>query len=327
MIVGGDLDLAGRVADSIGGPVERFASAIWPNELKRQFEGVSQLIVLGAPTTGGTPALDGTRRVVDVDVMRAVLDAASSTGVSHLVVLSTAMVYGAWGNNAVPLTEAAPVRPVPGVAFATESSEIERMVVEWRDDHPSATVAVLRPVVTVRPHDGGWLKRSPWVPTPWRSATADVGPPMQYLHVDDLVAAIELAGRRRLDGAFNVAPEGWIPPEVRQDLIGPRPRVGLPEALADALTARRLRHAGYPVEVAAYQRESWVVASDALRAAGWRPTDTNEQAFVEAETAGPFASLDARRRQAISLAAVGVVTAATGVAAVAAVRRLRRRAS
>src|SRR5262249_54553324 len=112
MIVGGDLDLAGRVAESMAGPVERFASAIWPTGPKRQFEGLSQLVVLGAPTTGGTPALDGTRRVIDVDVMRAVLDAASSAGVGHLVVLSTAMVYGAWGNNAVPLTEAAPLRPV-----------------------------------------------------------------------------------------------------------------------------------------------------------------------------------------------------------------------
>jgi nucleoside-diphosphate-sugar epimerase len=324
MIVGGDLGLAARVSDALGRDVERFAAAIWPDELKRQFERVDQLVVLGAPTTGGTPAVDGTRRVVDVDVMRAVLDAASSAGVGHLVVVSTAMVYGAWSNNAVPLTEAAPLRPVPGVAFATESCEIERMVVEWRDDHPSATVAVLRPVVTVRPDDGGWLKRSPWVPPPWRASSADVDPPMQYLLIDDLVAAIELASRRRLDGAFNVAPEGWIPAEVRQELVGPRPRVAVPESIADALTARRLRHAGFPAEVAAYQRESWVVASDALRAAGWRPIDTNEQAFVEAETAGPLASMDARRRQVVSLAAVGVVVAAAGAATVAGIRRFRR---
>jgi nucleoside-diphosphate-sugar epimerase len=293
-------------------------------DLERRIDGATGVVLLGASGTGGTIALDGTGRTVDVDEVRRVLDAASSAGVAHLVVLSTAMVYGAWGNNPIPLTEAAPVRPNPGVIYATETAEIERLVGEWRDTNRSATATVLRPVVTVQPDDDGWLERSPWLPSGWGPGSSDVGPPMQYLLLDDLASAVALSVTARLDGPFNVAPEGWIPPEVRLELIGPKPRLRLPEAVADLLTARRLRRSGYPAEVAAYARESWVVASDALRGAGWAPNDSNEEAFVAADTPGPLTSMDPRRRQTISLAAAGlaVVGAVTGV--VLLVRRIRR---
>jgi nucleoside-diphosphate-sugar epimerase len=52
-----------------------------------------------------------------------VLDAASAAGVTHVVVLSTAMVYGAWGNNPVPLTEDAPLRPDPSLVYASARAE------------------------------------------------------------------------------------------------------------------------------------------------------------------------------------------------------------
>jgi nucleoside-diphosphate-sugar epimerase len=323
VVVGGDADLVARVRLVLGDAGVDAATGSTLSELKRSFDGATEVIVLGTPAAGGTSSIDGTQRSIDVISFRNVLDAAASAPVGHLVVLSTAMVYGAWANNPVPLTEAAVLRPDPGVRYATDAGEIERLVVEWRDDHPAATVAVLRPVVTVHPGDDGWLRHSPWVPSMWRAGSVDVGPPTQYLLLDDLVTAIDVACRRHLDGSFNVAPEGWIPPEVRNELVGPRPQLRLPEAAAELLTSRRLRRAGYPNEVAAYVYEPWVVASDALRAAGWEPADTNEQAFVEADTGGPFASMNARRRQMVSLAAVGLVAAGLVAGAVKLIRGRR----
>ena len=86
--------------------------------------------------------IEGTRRV---------LEAAAGAGIGGIVVVSSAMVYGAWPNNPVPLTEDAPLRPNPGVTFATQKAEIERLVAEWADDHPGLPVAVLRPVTVVGP--------------------------------------------------------------------------------------------------------------------------------------------------------------------------------
>src|SRR5207302_10276973 len=119
-----------------------------------------------------------------------VLEAASAVTARHLVLLSSAAVYGAWANNPVPLTEDAPLRPNPGVAFAAEKAELERAAADWRDDHPGATVAVLRPTLTVAPEGSGWLARAlerSSVPV------TDDEPPAQFVDIDDLAAAVDLA--------------------------------------------------------------------------------------------------------------------------------------
>ena len=66
-----------------------------------------------------------------------------------LVVVSSAMVYGAWPNNPVPLTEDAPMRPNPGFDYATAKAETERLALEWRDGTPGARLAVLRPATVL----------------------------------------------------------------------------------------------------------------------------------------------------------------------------------
>ena len=139
----------------------------------------------------------------------------------HVVLLSSATAYGAWANNPVPLTEDAPLRPNPGVPIAYEKAELERSAAEWRDAHPSATVALLRPTVTGRPAGGnGWLaralgslhlaRRSPTTSRRRSSSTSA-----------DLARAVDLARRARLDGPRNVAPDGWISGDT---VAGPRRR-------------------------------------------------------------------------------------------------------
>ena len=54
----------------------------------------------------------------------------------HVVALSSATVYGAWPNNPMPLTEDAPLRPNPDVAYAVQKSYVEHLVADWVDaDH------------------------------------------------------------------------------------------------------------------------------------------------------------------------------------------------
>jgi hypothetical protein len=70
--------------------------------------------------------------------------------------------------------------------------------------------------------------------------------------------------------------------------------------------------------------ESWVVANDRLRAAGWSPTHSNEEAYVEGDPGGPLTSLNPKRRQLLSMGAVVAVAAAGLVGAVLVVRRRLR---
>ena len=121
------------------------------------------------------------------------------------------MVYGAYANNPVPLTEDAPLRPDAEFAFARQLGAVEQLVDEWRLAEPGRTVTVLRPALAMAADGTGPLARALAAGMGQRAGEDD--PPAQFLHLDDLTAAVVLAVDRELDGVFNVAPDGWVPGE------------------------------------------------------------------------------------------------------------------
>ena len=291
-------------------------------DLKPLAEGVDVVVHLAQATGAtGTPA----GQVGDGELARRVLDAASAVGARHVVLLSSATAYGAWANNPVPLTEDAPLRPNPGVAAASEKAELERAAADWRDDQPGSTVAILRPTVTVCAEGNGWLAQALT-----RSSTlpvAETEPPGQFLDVADLATAVDVARRAGLDGPRNVAPDGWVDGDTVRALAGGVPRVRLPERLALRLAGLRWRWglAPTPPELLPLTVHPWVVANDRLRADGWEPASSNEEAYVAAHQAGPWATLSPRRRQELALGATGVALLGVAVGVATAVRRRRRR--
>lgn len=303
-----DLDV-GRVVTVTGADLEaRRDQGRGSGELKRTFEGVTSLVHLHE----------------DPAATRTVFEAASATGVAHAVILSTATVYGAWPGNPIPLTEQAPVRPNPELSLAVRAAERERLAAEWKSAHPGTTAALLRPAVPVAEDDDGWLARS------LRAAAGrvDAGddPPGQFVHLDDLASAIDLARRLALDGPYNVAPDGWVGGDALRSLAG-GPRVRLPDRFASRVAGLRWRLllASSPPGLAAYARHPWVVANDRLKAQGWVAGQTNEEAYVAGHRPSPWSTLSPRRRQELALG--GAALAAAGVTAAAAVgaRALIRR--
>lgn len=292
-------------------------------DLKPIFESASVIIHL-AQADGPERGAELPARTGESELAHRVLDAASAVGARHIVLLSTAMAYGAWANNPVPLTEDAPLRPNPGVGTASERAEAERAAADWRDAHPGATVAILRPTVTVAADGNGWLARA------MARATilplTDDEPPAQFLDVADLAAAVDLARRARLDGPRNVAPDGWITGETVRALAGGAPRVRLPERLALRVAGLRWRWgmAPTPPELLPMTVHPWVVANDRLRAEGWTPASSNEEAYVAAHRAGPWATLSPRRRQELALGAAGAALVGISIGVVGLVRRRRR---
>ncbi|CAN5836994.1 NAD-dependent epimerase/dehydratase family protein [soil metagenome] len=302
------------------------------SELQPAFDGADVVVHVaeGPGAEGSGPAGVAAGHDDDVRATRRVLDAAGVAGASTVVLLSSAAVYGAWPNNPVPLTEEAPVRPHPGLAFAVSKAEIERLAAAWRDDHPGSTVALLRPAVTLAEEDTGWMARAMRAEAGIRAGNA--APPAQFVHLDDVALAVDVARRQRLDGPHNVAPDGHLSADAVRALAG-RPQVRLPEPVATRLAAWRwrLRLAPTPPALVAYTVHPWVVANDRLRAAGWEPANSNEEAYVAAHRPGRWATLSPRRRQELSLgvAAVGLAGIVTTVVALVRSRscRLRRRAA
>lgn len=280
-------------------------------------------VVIHLGRSGGLD-LDGTGVGPDVALTRQVLAAASAAGVPRVVLLSSAVVYGAWANNPVPLTEEAPLRPVPELPFAVARAEEERLLADWVDEHPGTSGLALRPSLTAAEDTQVWMARSPWPRVGLRAG--DKEPPAQFVHLDDLTAAIDLARRSDGSGALNVAPDGWIPPDTLAELVAPTPRVRLPEAVASRIAALRYRAglSDLPPGVLPYTMHPWVVANDRARALGWTSTHTNEEAFVAGHRASALATMSPRRRQELSLFAVGALVASL-VTAVTLVARRRHR--
>ena len=267
------------------------------------------------------------RESVTVGVAGLLADADAS-GASHLVLVSSAMVYGAQPNNPVPLTEDAVVRPDPEFVYARQLASVEEVVEEWRLGAPHRAVTVLRPAVAIAVDGTSSLARALAAGFGQRFGEADPG--AQFVHLDDLASAVVLAVRRRLDGVFNVAPDGWIPGERVRALAGETPRVPLPERVREVVSAVRWRFQRGPIPpgLVPYTRESWVVANDKLRAEGWRPTVTNEQAYVEGTEDRWWTMITPKRRQELSLGALAaaLVLAAVGLVSLGVWTRRRRRA-
>ncbi|MBT5579706.1 MAG: NAD-dependent epimerase/dehydratase family protein [Acidimicrobiaceae bacterium] len=293
-------------------------------DLGSVFAGVDAVVHLATTVTPGE--IDAASEALEMAILHRVLDAAMETDVTQMVSLSTAMVYGAWVGNPVPITEDAATRPNPDFGWAVLRGEIEKATLEWANDR-DVVAAVLRPTAVVAQDHLGQLARV--LHTARIGIAAEGDPPVQYLHVDDLAAAIVTAVEREFDGVVNVAPDGWIPPDALHDLEGPQARVRVPAVAARWIAAIRWRAGLSPIPpgIVPYTSHSWVVANDRMRGLGWEPRWTNEEAWVVSHHPGPLDRLPARKQQELALAAAGVTAALTLGGLGFLVRRIRRKTS
>jgi nucleoside-diphosphate-sugar epimerase len=266
------------------------------------------------------PANDANRRALD-----GVLRAAATQHVTQIVFVSSATVYGAWPDNPVPLSEDARLRPNPSFAYGMGKAEAERAVAEWHHDHESVTLTVLRPTVTVGGLDHPLYRALGAIRSP---RGVEGNRPVQYLHVDDLAAAVVLAVTQRLDGVFNVAPDAGVREDVARELAGGLAKVALPSRLAGAVAiwSWDLWRTGIPKEALPYSIHPWVIAADRIRARGWQPRYSSEEALVATDLRPHWDDLPPGRRQNYTMILLaGGVTAVLGSLTAAVLGWRRRR--
>ena len=298
-------------------------------DLARLLGGACVLIHLATGEPDGPTSVDD-----EVRLIRRTLEAATVAGIDRVVVLSSAAVYGAWIDNPVPLTEEAPLRPHhPGFRYADQKRALEREVGVWLGEHPEAKAVVLRPAVMLgHPDARAWLAKTMRPPLAARLSHEIAH--QQYIHIDDLAAAVIVAFEAVVDGRLeaatnlvNVAADGWLTPEDAQELFGPSTRFPTDGPVGQRLVAlvRRLVDGDRPEGVEPYLAWPWVVANDRLRSLGWAPRSSNAEALVASQRPLPGSRFVARHRQEVTLAVFGGAGATVSGLAIWFFRRWVRR--
>lgn len=257
---------------------------------------------------------------------QAVLTASAAAGVGRVVVVTSAMVYGALPDNPVPLAEDSPLRATEDGALISDLLQVEALCARSVTSHPGTAVTVVRPAMLVGPGIDTVLTRH--FEAPRLLVVRGSEPVWQFCHVDDLAAALERVVVADLDGPLNVGCEGGLAQDDVERLSA-RARIELPASFAYG-AAERLHRLGVtpaPASELHYVTNSWVVSSARLRVAGWQPEYDNATALETLldEIAGRHAVASRRigRRETATLGAAGATVAVLGTAAV--VRRARRR--
>ncbi|MET8144619.1 NAD-dependent epimerase/dehydratase family protein [Sphaerisporangium sp. NPDC005288] len=267
----------------------------------------------------------GERRGYNLRAAQTVLTASAAARVRRVVVVTSAMVYGAAPDNHVPLPEDAPVAAEPDSGVVGDHLEIEALVRRALRSHPGLEVTVLRPAAVVGAGVDTVVTRH--FEAPRLLTVKGSAPRWQFCHVEDLVSALELAALGQVSGVVTVGSDGWLEMEQVEELSGLR-RFELPAGLTFG-TAQRLHRLGItpaPATDLHYVVYPWVVDCASLRAAGWKPAWTNEAAFQQLLELREGRHAVVGRRlpgKEATLTAAGATVAVIGTAAI--VRRARRR--
>jgi nucleoside-diphosphate-sugar epimerase len=268
------------------------------------------------------------RRARNVRGAQTVLTVAAAERVGRVVLVTSAMVYGARPDNPVPLPEDAPLLADADGSMAGDLLAVEELARRSRRANPGTSVTVVRPAALVGDAVDTLLTRH--FEAPRLLAVRGCEPRWQFCHVDDLVSALELAAAGLVGGEFAVGCDGSLSRGEVESLSGMK-SIELPARLTFG-TAQRLHRLGATPAPAAelrYVVYPWVVDCAALRAAGWQPSVSNAEALsvLLAARGGHHAVVGRRlaRKDAALTAAGAAGTAAAVLGTAAIVRHARKR--
>ncbi|TDC75180.1 NAD-dependent epimerase/dehydratase family protein [Actinomadura sp. 7K507] len=266
------------------------------------------------------------RRTHNVRGAQTVVTAAAAARVRRVVLVTSAMVYGAAPGNDVPLAEDAPLLAEADASVAGDYLEMEDLAATAPITHPGLDVTVVRPAALAGPGVDTVLTRH--FEAPRLLTVKGSTPGWQFCHIEDLASALDVVVTGEVAGPVAVGSEGWLSPGEVTEITGKR-TFELPAALTFG-TAQRLHRLGMtpvPATDLHYVAYPWVVDCARLRAAGWKPLHDNAAALraVMEETTGRHAVVGRRvggKEATVATAATATVAA---IGAAAAIHRARKR--
>lgn len=190
--------------------------------------------------------------------------------VRRLVVLSTFHVYGADPINHTPISEEDPLRAGTEFPEIADAIHLDQHAVMTMYRHPQLQTVVLRPCNVIGPTIQNAMSkflRQPRIPV-----MMGFDPMVQFIHEQDLTAAILAVAESSPIGVFNVTGKSALPWHTAVEIAGARP-IPAPSTVAFAY----LRVAGLfaptlPPYLINFIKHPCVISDDALRRTfDWQP--------------------------------------------------------
>jgi UDP-glucose 4-epimerase len=205
-------------------------------------------------------------RRINVGGSSALLAAAATCGAERVMLVSSATVYGAWPDNPVPIEESWQLRPAR-FQYAADKVAIEDLAEEFARQHPAIAVSRVRPAIIGGADMDNYLYRFIFgLSTLVLIDGYDT--PLQFVHEEDVAAAMLAILAANARGAFNIGPPDWSPiSQIAADTR--RSTVRLPFWLVRMIQgfgwAARLPGYEFPADFLDFARYPWTVAPRRLQ--------------------------------------------------------------
>lgn len=305
-------------------PVQSVEQDLTTPAVVDRLRGARALVHPLAPDDLAAELADHERRDRLVREVQTLVLAAAAARVPHVVLITSAMVYGAQEGADVPLLEDAPRAAQPSVGLVGDQVLAEEALERSAATHPGLRTTLVRPGTLVAGTDTIMTRH---FAAPRLLRLKDTSRLWQLCHVEDLARAVVHVIADELGPVVTVASEDWLTQEEVERLSGMR-TVELGSAVATGV-AQRLHRIGSlpsPATDLAYISQPWVVPSTRLRTAGWRATyDTQTCLGLLLEDAEAHRLGAARRLDRKDGAVIGTASAAVAAGAPAAIMRRRRK--
>jgi UDP-glucose 4-epimerase len=204
-----------------------------------------------------------------------------ASGVQRLVVRSSAAVYGSSSRDPAMFTEDMSAKRVPRSGYAKDVLEVEGYVRGFARRRPDVTVTMLRAANAMGPTVSSRLTdyfRLPVVPT-----VLGYDARLQFVHENDLLAALHHAASRGAHGTFNLAGDGIVMLSQAIRRLG-RPAVRLPgfALSASGTLTRRAGIRGLSEDLAGFLTFGRGLDTTAMRTVlGFAPAYDTAAAFAD----------------------------------------------
>lgn len=246
---------------------------------RHQVHTVCQLSVIATPEgAGGRVPM---KEINVIGSMQLLAACSKSASVRRLVVKSTAAVYGGSPRDPACFTEEDTAQSLPRSGWGMDCVEVEGYVRRFARLRPDVDVAVLRFANVLGP--GMATEVTEYFRLPVAPAVLGFDPRLQFLHEDDLTAALVEATVGQATGTINVAGDGVLTLSQCLGLTG-RPPLPVPRGRLEGMARTAGRMFGVELGPDLMRLLTYGRALDTTRMRsdlGFEPRFDTRQAFVD----------------------------------------------